>query len=531
MTFVPAELGPNGEELAVLSLLSVRGGGGWRVVSGSLLTMPAAWGYRSWPMWSALQPKISGYTDPYPGFDLGPCFDAEVFPGVRVSRHLIESSAWHTLVCQVLEGEVRVGMLKAQVEVSKWSLTSRITQRDTGDAANVITAAFRPVRGIVGAVVQPPIPSAGDTWAWQTPPHLKPGPDLGRIAPQHRLLHWPEKLLGVRWLGTDEYTPPAQIVIGRVEHVAWIMAVKPDPENRDLRVHLNWDENKIDPLGLSLLLRIEHDGLLLVSRATRISDLPVDSPGNTEASDPRLLTWEQRWLTVRLPRGPRRSDWGVKLLGSDGEVYDERPTAARYESVGFTLNVSGDTGPGITTVIGDRNPAPDRAEQEETQRLVTELDAEARASAAGRRFSSRGELVDYLRWRLSCRAGELLVLDPYAFSPGNQGQDAADFAFLMSLGRPIRVLTRRGQLTAAEEVSCPGLRVARLRVRLHDRVWLFGETGLLVGSSLNGFRLRPGTTQTNTTTATELPHADAALWRTRFESWWTQATEATTKAS
>jgi hypothetical protein len=37
------------------------------------------------------------------------------------------------------------------------------------------------------------------TWIWQMPTYLEPGPDLGRIYRNRRLVHWPQALLGIDW--------------------------------------------------------------------------------------------------------------------------------------------------------------------------------------------------------------------------------------------------------------------------------------------------------------------------------------------
>ncbi|HTZ64854.1 MAG TPA: tyrosine-type recombinase/integrase [Solirubrobacteraceae bacterium] len=53
--------------------------------------------------------------------------------------------------------------------------------------------------------------------------------------------------------------------------------------------------------------------------------------------------------------------------------------------------------------------------------------------------SAPREIAEYLRWRFSCRAGELLLLDPGLFS---QNREAEVIVFLGAFARPARVLTR-----------------------------------------------------------------------------------------
>lgn len=135
-------------------------------------------------------------------------------------------------------------------------------------------------------------------------------------------------------------------------------------------------------------------------------------------------------------------------------------------------------------------------------------------------MSTTGALKEYLRWRLSCREGELILLDPYLLDK-NTTQTTIDF--LTTLDRPIRALTAKWDAEAAAYAEAAGVVVKRLPQGLrdlHDRVWLFGESGLLVGGSINMFVRPSDATEHPATTATELPPGDAAAWRERFESWW-----------
>jgi hypothetical protein len=55
---------------------------------------------------------------------------------------------------------------------------------------------------------------------------------------------------------------------------------------------------------------------------------------------------------------------------------------------------------------------------------------------------------------------------------------------------------------------------------LHDRIWMMGETGVLVGASVGSFLAHPASAPRRATTATDLPSADTAAWRRKFEEWW-----------
>lgn len=364
-------------------------------------------------------------------------------------------------------------------------------------------------------LAHPELPTAcRDTWKWPLPPHLLPGGDLGDIAPQRRLLHWPLRLCGIDWLGDPTFQPPARAVVGRLADSAWIIRVRPDFEQHQLVIDVAWDADVVDPLGASVTVRGQFDDLPIASRQFRISDLPMHSPASPE---PRHMSWDKRLLTIEVPRGARRADWGVELIAADGRLLDERRVAPRVEQISFTIAIDG-AEPDEPTVVGDPNPPPTRDEQEELAAAAADLDAQARAAAAARRLSTSGQVADYLRARFACRAGELLILDPYLCRSQDVGE--LELSFLSELDRNIRGLTAKTADPRA--VSRPGIDIRRLPggVRLHDRVWIVGETALLVGSSLNGLLKRQDGRSRGIHTVSELPFADAIAWRETFEEWW-----------
>jgi hypothetical protein len=85
-------------------------------------------------------------------------------------------------------------------------------------------------------------------------------------------------------------------------------------------------------------------------------------------------------------------------------------------------------------------------------------------------LSTAGELEQYLRWRFSCHAGELLVLDPHLLD--DKPEDVV--AFLAGLKRPVRVLARSIPPAAqAPLASAPRIDARPLPngiSTLHDRI-------------------------------------------------------------
>jgi hypothetical protein len=296
-----------------------------------------------------------------------------------------------------------------------------------------------------------------------------------------------------------------------------------DHDAEELHISIAWDATQVDPLSCSLTVRAERDGGLLLSRQIRISDLPSDENAVPDP-EPRTRAWHEKLLGVHLPRGPRNSDWGLALIGPDGALLDERPVARRVERVEVSLGIKDAPGPFSEFTVGDRKPAPTRAESDEAVAMVAALEQDSQREAAERRITSGAELATYLRWRFSCRAGELLILDPYIFK-SNQA-NLRDF--LRSFNRQIRVLTGEIKAPATRLLArAPWLEARSLPKgldELHDRVWIVGGTALLVGNSVRALMPYKDNDKTQrTTSASELPAGDSAFWRERFESWWAEA--------
>ena len=510
---VPDELAPRDGEAAVLSMVAVRDSRSWAVASGSMLTVPIGVALTSWKRWGELQPE---HADGWKagGFDLGPIFCAEPFPDVRIIRSIVEAKDWPGMLSDLAAGKLTVPSCRSVVTVAEFSSTVFLGRDGANDAHSVVAGAKRPVEGVIASVEAVSMPRTDGIWELDSPPYLKPGRDLGAMSQHRNMANWAEPLVGIGWPAGD-IPPPACFVIGRMHSRAWIARIKPDPEDREsMLVQIAWDETTIDPLGCSLLGRSELDGLPLLVRHLPISDFP----GTLSATEAREVSWRQRTLDVRLPHGPRRAAWGFMLLGPEGELLDDRIVAPRIEETKVIVRPMGSEDPPESTA-DDRTPLPE--ERDAAIRATIQVEAEARRAAAHRRISTAGELEEYLRWRFSCRAGELLLLDPGLFS---QDREEDVVRFLAGFNRPIRVLVRgvhqkaRDALSAAGDITVKALPGGGKT--LHDRIWIVGESAVLVGASPGDFLSDTTGAPRRATTATDLPFADAAIWRERFEEWW-----------
>ena len=214
--YIPARFGPEDGEAAVLSVLAVKHKEEWLVAAGSLLTVPAEAATSSWIRWGLRQPSLR---DPRvaEGFDLGPVFAAEPFPGIRVSRQVVWPGRWQAYIDGLSNGVVEAGQVRLRLPLDAWSSPALLAQSGLTDAHHVIRAACRPVQGVVASLSMPEMPESEATWEWQLPPHLPRGPVRGRLYKERHLLHWPKHLLGIYWLGNQNHQPPARFVVGRTE--------------------------------------------------------------------------------------------------------------------------------------------------------------------------------------------------------------------------------------------------------------------------------------------------------------------------
>ncbi len=293
----------------MLSLLAVRDGPGWKAVSGSLLTLPDEVAQMSWRQWSALQPHAAQHVDSRGTLDPGAVFRVEPFDRVRAMRHAMDAQEWRSCVESLGRGEIMVNGDAYELATAESTPAVLLGQDGVGPAYDVVAGVMRPVRGIMATLEVPELPETGSTWELDMPENLKPGPELGRLRQERHFLQWPKEILGIEWTGDTKIAAPAPLVIGRPVSKAWIVRVKPDFDTDSLIISIGWDEQRINPLGCSLLIRTESNRVPLLVRHLRITKLPATAPA---ASEPRDMAWSERTLDVRVPRGARRTEWGFE---------------------------------------------------------------------------------------------------------------------------------------------------------------------------------------------------------------------------
>jgi hypothetical protein len=517
---IPRSLVPADSQVAVLSLLAVSEEDRKVVRAGSLLTLPAQVRGMSWKGWRESQPLTRGPRISRNDPDLDPSFCEEPFAGVHIHRSVFDQDEWMAAVDGLESGTLEVDGVAYEVDVGEWTGCKLFSQDGGSDAHHVLKEARRPIWGVSATGDGPAMPHVEGLWLKANfPPRPAGERTREELRAGETFANWPIHLLGLWWPGTDDTDAPNSFVVGVAMNDAWIADVVPDNDEGFLRIAIGWDANTTDPLSCSLLVRSELDGASLLVRNWRISDLPGEGATTDDGSEARDLSWNQRTLDVLVPRGPRRTSWGVALMGPDGQLMDELPVARRVESIEFSIGIVGEEGAGVTGVVGDRRAAPTQAEIDAAVAAAKELEVETAARASRRRFSTAGELAGYMKWRFSVQSGDLLILDPYLLD-GDEDDVRRVLDFLLGLRRSIRALTAKApahgvnMFASASAIDVRGL--PNGTATLHDRCWLVGNTGVLTGASLNHF-LRE---ESAATTAVDLPFADSSIWREKFEEWW-----------
>lgn len=512
---------PGPGELGVFTALAAQlPSGEWEVVAGSLLTAPRAAASMSWRRWAVVQPE----QDRHPGgLDLGPRFSIDPAPGVRALRVPLNREEWKRALAGVHAGRVVLGPLGTYVVRAKeWSPVVLLDSVGALAPHKVLQAARRPVRGSVSELERETQPIELDSqWELAAPPGLRPGPVLGRMYPHRSLGLWPLELLGIEWHPGEKVFPwPAQIVVGRLQSLAWIASTKPNQEEKGrIDIQIAWDENVIDPLGCTLEIVQSVGELVLPSHSFHIGD---DLPHGPAIGETRLLPWDRRTINVHLNRVLPPAVWGLRLRAADGTVLDARGEFRRVESVEVSIHVMGDEPPPRP----DPPSMPSMPELTKAMNEIAEGAKQAREEAHRAQRSPESDLRLYLKQRFSARAGPLLILDPYAAGPPVEDS----LAFLAELAREVRVLTFKRTAEPREHVPVLPLGV-EIRwlpggATLHDRVWIVGESGLHVGPSLNGLVGKRDPSQRPYSTITRLPPEGTARFQAVFDDWWGNGTPA-----
>jgi hypothetical protein len=298
--------------------------------------------------------------------------------------------------------------------------------------------------------------------------------------------------------GDTEAPAKPGLLLARVSRSAWINSVRYDKDTDEFILGIWLEPKRADLYGLVLEIREYVEDDLAFAARTPLADLriPTRARGRVSLSLPTL------------GRGVKRS---VNLYDRDGTLLDHLEPFTLIEAIHFTLTADG----GQTTfTVGDARARAMIAERLQAFDQVEERYRELLRSGLPRRVvQDRKDAVGYMRQRLANATGELLILDPYF------GHDAQDFTILEGVSVPVRIL--RGPERVSPPASQSNVQIRRFvaqrqPVPFHDRLYIWGQTGLSVGTSPSGFGNRVARID-------EVARLESEAWRELFDRWWTSA--------
>jgi hypothetical protein len=350
------------------------------------------------------------------------------------------------------------------------------------------TTASRYVLNTVRSVHGYFFPASGD--AGLELPQWWPADDPGVVVP-------PATPLGID-LPTEGQTVPSTdpgLFVGRVSRTAWINSVRFAKDKDEFTVGIWLEPKRADLHGLVLEVREYVQGELAFAARIPLADLyiPARARGKLWISLPTLGPELQR---------------SVSLYDRDGTLLDHYERFALVEKIHFTLKVNG----GETTfVVGDQR-APTLIEERlrAFDRIEVQYRELLRSGMRRRVVETREAAIRYLRQRLSRIRDELLILDPYF------GKDPSDWQILDGVTVPVQILRDPERVAVPASLANVEIRrfvAQRQPVPFHDRLYIWGDTGLSVGASPNGFGNRVFRID-------EIGSLESEVWRTLFERWW-----------
>lgn len=384
-------------------------------------------------------------------------------------------------------------LVRAQLEPTD-ALVMGCPHDDTSRLQRLTSAVQRPVLGYRFPCTTPLDAAVPETWLVGSTPVPLP-------------LY---QLLGIN---TAEQIEPS-LVVGRAARMAWLAALRMDA-HQQLHVSIGFDPERVALGDLEIDLEEYAEDGLAAARRLRLSDLllPTSTPGET--------------VEVVLPTMGSRISRQVRLYGRDGRLLDTTGRNYFVSRAEVTLTEY-QTGATAGFSIGDKNVAAtsvtrlaalDTAEREYRRLLDDGL--------AHRIFDDKAAAMSALQQMLTDARDYLLVLDPYF------GHKPDDWDALAKVTVPVKVLAQHERPRRLSPRPAPGpdqsviqRHSAGLQLRSwdfpgggtgsapwHDRVYLWRDGGLTVGTSPSGLGGRLARVD-------RLSPVEAAAWQTRFHLWW-----------
>lgn len=475
-----ARLDPTKAERVVLSALLVPAEEGWALSHASLLIGPSAMGRLSWSDWVRHEGGQEFALLPA-GMKGAFAVKRKTFLLARESLTVLQAKDW-------LQGAL-VGKApairhvpEAAASLSPTRAPSLARPGNATPASSFVNETERPVTGFL---------FPADASAVALPDSLTVDGHTVR----------PASLIGIdlptkqpRVLGEPA---PAGVLFGRLTRRAWMARITYERDAELLNLWLRLEN--ADPYELELEIREYVGDDLADCRRLRLADIPLPARA-------------RRRFAVRLPTLGRAVRRSIALYGRGGELLDERVGFNFVESVKMSMSVNG--APAHTITVGEKRPAPTAIERLADVRRVEESYEWWLGHGAKRRIISGRDATRLLQRRLKQAKDELLIIDSYF------GGQPTDWDILKDVAPsvPVRVLT--GWKAQAPPTQLPNVDARKWGTKVgdiipyHDRFYLWGTTGLNVGTSPNGL------SGTRAFRISELSVAEVKALRAAFEEWW-----------
>jgi hypothetical protein len=480
-------LGPEADEVAVLSVLYRTSETGLSLQHASLLIGPEAIGAGGWPEWAekhgvfstAEQARVCG---------LGlPATFQHPLPSWLAAREIlsVEDAVQWLEACVDAEFAPPAGSLpEASATLAPAeSLLQIFTGRET-PASTLVAAVHRPVVGYLFPNAANATSTIPDQWQFG----------------DRTIFAAPRWMLG--FAATTNHPLQNGLFVGRLQRQAWLMNISMSVDWRYLEVRVGLDSDHLYAADLEIDVQEFVGGEAVFSRRTRLDELALPDVAGANSLQLTLPS---------LSRGVKRM---IQLYHRDGTLLDRTDPLGIVEQViveaTYTVPGAGSTTDTIT--VGEKREIP----------LVERLDEVTSARQGyrelleeglpGRVVQDRQTAERVIRDALEGAKGEILVLDPYFAAGDARFED--HWQLLAGLDVPVRVLTgRKGVPSATPDPSVTGRKWTRGAPPFHDRVYLWEGAGLSVGQSPDGFGGRIFRID-------RFGDVEAAEWRRLFAVWW-----------
>ncbi len=469
-------LGPEADEIAVISAVAHEGNDGYQLLKASVLIGPSEMGQTNWNGWKKQHGELE-----FPQEPLDPTYVTESGPLtiVRVVTDITTVSGWlGSLVETGISQGIAMVFPNVKAKLEKPVAPIRVSRNLETNASSFVHSAVRSATGFFFGAA-----STASVW----------DPDWGESVT-------PALLMTGLHLGQDLQ---GGVLLARLERRAWINWLRASTNMETLECNIGLEPARIDVADLVLSIEEWVSGEIVHSQQIKLEALPsVDAMRG------------KPHITVPVPTLGSQIQRLVRLYDRNGSLLDTTKLFWIVESIKMNLRVTtGDKVSEHVTMVGENRTLPS---------LVERADAIERVRAAYATLFTAGvegtwvvpgsgvSAADAIAQRLSQARGVLHVVDRYF------GKSPDDWKLFDQVTIPVQVLTSLGN---APPSPVPKIDVRWLKGKpapFHGRAYLWDGGGLTVNASPNGFSGSP----------VLISYLDVAVshkWLDYFAAWWSSA--------